>query len=215
MEEHRTNKANFAEVPTCETKQISPACPEMGANREGVPQRPIMRNEPNSGPCAGREIGVPEELPRETNPICAAARAMASALCENGYDESDARERARKQSQFLLRCRSGDRRSRGRLCETNPISRLRIADRLAAGHPPRALPRRTRAGRLCKTNPIALGARRAKCAKRTQFPGVGRRAGYPAFHYSIIPPFQSDVDGAKRTQFRPSARGWARAAGAA
>jgi hypothetical protein len=44
-------------------------------------------------------------------------------------------------------------------------------------------------GRLCKTNPIwpaASGPRRAKCAKRTQFP-AGRDT--PAFHYSIIPAF--------------------------
>jgi hypothetical protein len=37
--------------------------------------------------------------------------------------------------------------------------------------------------------------------KQTQFQGVGRPAQYPAFHYSILPPFQSDVDRAKRTQF--------------
>jgi hypothetical protein len=92
---------------------------------------------------------------------------------------------------------------------------------------------------MCKTNPIrgdAGGTRpqgrrtRGKCAKRSQFHqpergpwGEGRtcetnpiptRQDSPAFHYSIIPPFQSDADCAKRTQFpavpggtRPQARG--------
>jgi hypothetical protein len=47
---------------------------------------------------------------------------------------------------------------------------------------------------------------RAHCAKRTQFRRVGRRAEYPGFHYSIIPPFQADVDCAKRSQ---TWAGWA------
>jgi hypothetical protein len=45
--------------------------------------------------------------------------------------------------------------------------------------------------------------RRVKRAKRTQFRRVGR-GGSP--HYSTIPPFQSDGDCAKRTQFRPPPR---------
>jgi hypothetical protein len=38
-------------------------------------------------------------------------------------------------------------------------------------------------------------------AKRTQFRGTRRPAEYPVFHYSIIPPFQTGTDRAKRTQF--------------
>jgi hypothetical protein len=69
---------------------------------------------------------------------------------------------------------------------------LRTADRPAAGHPPCGLPPRARARQLCKTKPIrrpivrnepnlarsrpSRGRRRAKCAKRTQFP-ASRAAG--------------------------------------
>ncbi len=48
-------------------------------------------------------------------------------------------------------------------------------------------------------------------AKRTQFP-AGRRT--PPFQHSMIPVFQSDAYRAKQSQFHPSAREWARAAGA-
>jgi hypothetical protein len=55
------------------------------------------------------------------------------------------------------------------------------------------------------------GARRTRCAKRTQFP-AGRDT--PPFQYSIIPPFRSNADCAKRSQFVSGAQEWARAAGA-
>ncbi len=48
-------------------------------------------------------------------------------------------------------------------------------------------------------------------AKRTQFP-AGRRT--PPFQHSMIPVFQSNAYRAKQSQFHPSAREWARAAGA-
>jgi hypothetical protein len=47
--------------------------------------------------------------------------------------------------------------------------------------------------------PVGRGTR-GKCAKRTQFAG-GR--DIPLLQYAIIPPFQSNADGAKRTQFGP------------
>jgi hypothetical protein len=108
----------------------------------------------------------------------------------------------------------------GETCKTNPIGPG------VAGVP---------AGERCKTNPISssltetrrpncakqsqtwagwdIWGRRIRggdCAKRTQFRRVGRRVEPPLFHYSIIPRFQSDVEGAKRTQFaacRPTATG--------
>jgi hypothetical protein len=43
--------------------------------------------------------------------------------------------------------------------------------------------------------------RKVERAKQTQFPGVGQPVEYSAFHYSIIPPFRSDADCVKRTQF--------------
>ncbi len=50
-------------------------------------------------------------------------------------------------------------------------------------------------GQSCKTNPIPGGW------------------DAPPFQYPIVPAFQSDVNCAKRTQFRPSAQEWARGAG--
>ena len=41
-------------------------------------------------------------------------------------------------------------------------------------------------------------------AKRTQFRRADRPGEYPAFHYSIIPPFQSDADCAEQSQFPPT-----------
>jgi hypothetical protein len=65
----------------------------------------------------------------------------------------------------------------------------------------------------CETKPIPPAGTgpqgrgtRDKCAKRTQFQGMGRLVEYPAFHYSIIPPFQSHADCAKQTQFRDPGR---------
>jgi hypothetical protein len=99
-------------------------------------------------------------------------------------------------------------RPRGRLCETNPFGPA------CAGPDPRwakdakqtqfpATPGGTRAegrrgvGAIVRNKPN-LGGRpgpqRAKCAKRTQVRGVGRRVEYPPFHYSVIPPFQFDAD---------------------
>ena len=114
-------------------------------------------------------------------------------------------------------------------CETKPIPRLRIQDRVAAGHPlrpatlaPDGLP----GDEMRKTNPIPGRvsssefpvSRRARLwlglhtshftlqtrpkairAKRTQF----RAAGIPPpFQHSIIPLSQSAADCAKRSQLR-------------
>jgi hypothetical protein len=49
---------------------------------------------------------------------------------------------------------------------------------------------------MCQTNPIARSGAPRRCRE------VGRPTEYPAFRYSIIPPFQSNADDAKQTQFR-------------
>jgi hypothetical protein len=109
-----------------------------------------------------------------------------------------------KRTQFLdcglriERTRSGAS-ARGEMRKTNPISGRRA--RCRAGTP------NLRRGETCKTNPIWPGRGRApeaKCTKRTQFPRVGRWVESPLFHYSIIPPFQSNAVRAKRTQFGPA-----------
>ncbi len=113
-----------------------------------------------------------------------------------------------KQTQFLPLCRSGDRRSReGKLCETKPnlgglgylgdgVSEACCAKQnqpLDCG--PRSQPRVT-ALRIgpgpAAGHPIAQNE-----------PNFGRcgRPDHPLFQYSIIPPFQSGANRAKRTQF--------------
>jgi hypothetical protein len=47
----------------------------------------------------------------------------------------------------------------------------------------------------------------ACCAKQTQFQ-AWRPSGAPSFQYSSIPPFQSDTDCAKQTQFRQRSGAW-------
>jgi len=83
----------------------------------------------------------------------------------------------------------------------------------------------SRHGLSCERKPISPSRARAGAnrAKRTQFRQPGRGLGdegqtcktnpilsgqdTPSFHYSIIPPFQSDADCAERTQF-PGGAGW-------
>jgi hypothetical protein len=91
----------------------------------------------------------------------------------------------------------------GERCETNPIpgdagwdggggTKGRGGNRAKQTQSRRSA--RAAEGRMCKTNPITRSGAPRRCR------GVGRR-DTPLFHYSIIPPFQSDADCAKRTQF--------------
>jgi len=63
-----------------------------------------------------------------------------------------------------------------------------------------------------KTNPISPGGTRENAQNEANFGRCGPREP-PLFQCSIIPPFQSAANCAKRTQFGPSARERARAAG--
>ncbi len=115
-------------------------------------------------------------------------------------------------------CRSRQRAGVGRLCKTNPICRPQASRTIANDAT------RHRATVQNEPNLAQLGhgqvpcgrkmRNEANCAKRTQFRSDGRRAEHPAFHYSIIPPFGSDVFGAKRSQF-PGDAGWDEAWGTA
>jgi hypothetical protein len=79
-----------------------------------------------------------------------------------------------EQSQFPLRCRSGDRRSRGALYKRTQFGAARLAPRADCA-------KRTQFGAA------GPAGRAVKCAKQTQSQGVGQPVQYPAFHYSIIP----------------------------
>jgi hypothetical protein len=103
----------------------------------------------------------------------------------------------------------GDGTAEGLLCKTNPIlagqpgpGRVECAKQTQlpkAGH--RGGVRQ--AGRLGpvdyakRTQFRLVGPPGAECAKQTQFPGRDT----PLFHYSIIPPSQSDTGRAKQSQF--------------
>jgi hypothetical protein len=112
-------------------------------------------------------------------------------------------------------------RDRGRASGVDPGKRSQFP--APAGAVRRARDSRClRGSQLRKTNPIWLGSTGGRVplgpkvqneanlgpgggrgtghAKRTQFRGVGRPVEYPAFHYSIIPPFQSDAVRAKQSQ---------------
>jgi hypothetical protein len=137
---------------------------------------PIVRNKANSRPCpVGRDLGDEGRLCK-TNPI------WRGQMCE-----TKPIRRQEQEGQVLGGKRvmvdwtaGGFRRNKANLedesCETNPISTT-----MPIGRP--AFP----GGEPCEA---------------TQFRGVGGRAEYPAFRYSIIPPFRSDACGAKQSQFR-------------
>jgi hypothetical protein len=122
----------------------------------------------------------------------------------------------------------GTARQGGLLCETKPIVQNEPNFARAPGNGRRrsGQPRAKRAKRT-QLDPASPGSGWGKDAKRTQFPaergctgpqGRGTRGqlckmnpipggwpagGTPIFHDSIIPPFQSDANCAKRTQFGP------------
>jgi hypothetical protein len=62
-------------------------------------------------------------------------------------------------------------------------------------------PQGTTCTKRTQLDPASPGPRWGKDTKRTQFWGVGRWVESPLFRYSIIPPFPSDANRAKRTQF--------------
>jgi len=59
--------------------------------------------------------------------------------------------------------------------------------------------------------PIGRSAFPAQMRQTNPISDGGDTPVFPLFQYSIIPPFQSDDDYAKRTQFGPGAQKWARA----
>jgi len=88
----------------------------------------------------------------------------------------------------------------GRMCKTNPICPAvpgGPASHLRPQAPPKAVVRNeanSRRGRLGR----ALGDEGRRCKTK---PISGRRpVEYPAFHFSIIPPFQSDADCVRQSQ---------------
>jgi hypothetical protein len=85
---------------------------------------------------------------------------------------------------------------------TEAVSRLRIGDRPAAGQVVCVLLPRACAGRLYKQTQFAEPIVR----NEPNFGGVDRRAEYPAFHYSIIPPSRADACCAKQSQFPGDAK---------
>ncbi len=152
----------------------------------------------------GREpvLSLPKERPTHEEPDCAKQTQLpwsewrGQVLGNEGVMMSWARK---EPWQNKANFEQPDRDREARLRKTKPD--LGSMGHLGTAHP---------GARLCKTNPIpserpGMGrgrARlpRAKGAKRTQFRGAGRPVEYPSFHYSIIPPSQSDADCAKQSQ---------------
>jgi hypothetical protein len=59
----------------------------------------------------------------------------------------------------------------------------------------------SRIWRISRLKLLDAGRKPGDDTKQTQFHGVGRPVEYPAFHCSIIPPFQTGSYRAKQTQF--------------
>jgi hypothetical protein len=151
--------------PSCETKPI-PAGAIAGPEGEG----PSVRNKPNF-PWGGH--GWPWGQACETKPISAGVKLKLNRLQEKSYAVCTCLISSAKQSQFSLRCRSGDRRSRGPSVRNKANSR-----RCRVGRGPGD---ERRGGQSCKTKPIwprcpEMGAPASPgprptidCAKRSQF----------------------------------------------
>jgi hypothetical protein len=148
------------------------------------------------GRCAKRtQFGPRRRQMHKTNPISPRRKRLTEEILQN---EAKLEKTGGCGQRQLLRGawlgRGVERAKRTQFCSTGG-TRLRIGD--CGLRIRRRRPGADGGGKMRKTNPIWLG----------------RWVESPLFHYSIIPPFQSDAGRAKRTQSGPCAREWARGGG--
>ena len=124
-----------------------------------------------TNPIWPRQGRVPPGERCKTNPISGGRNAPPFQYSTIPAFQSDA-DRA-KRTQFLPRCRSGDRRSReGKWCETNPIGPLEGVGR----------------GRPTHEEPMGNRAKRSQLAVGEPLAGIPNYSSIPLFHHSNAVP---------------------------
>jgi hypothetical protein len=163
---------------------------------------PTNTNLGNLGYLGEMTAGTNEGQMRQTNPIWATARRRAKTWQERSYDQSGLQRALEKQSQFPATpggTGPQGRGTRGQMCKTNPIPRLRLSDHVIASEARQCglrIGHRPGAGR-----PLWAAGPEASCTSKPNLRRPGGR-DTPSFHYSSVPTFQSDAYRAKQTQFR-------------
>jgi len=155
------------------------------------PRGPIVRNKPNSvGSNVQNEPNFRQGHACETNPI-SGNRPNRGVGCTNKANSPRANRDGRWPAGPDVLCH------RGQPCETNPISRRGRAGRGLGDAGRGVWYKQTQFLPLCRS-----GDRRSREGKSCETKPIPGGQDIPSFQYSIIPPFQSDGDCAKRSQFR-------------